>query len=82
MKRLFPLLNERKQLLVLLVIAAWCSVCAMIQFTDSSTIDHPIGSLVMAVLMSAPALLFGGVLFWWFSPWRTRPRPGKINTMW
>jgi hypothetical protein len=75
-----PGICKRAQLLTLLGVALWCSVCAVLQVVSSGFAYHPISALVTAVLMSAPGALFGGVSFWWFSPWR--PRIGKVERLW
>jgi hypothetical protein len=59
--------TKRKQLIVLLVVAAWTSL----MFWDASNRPdnpyHPLGEFALrAGLDSLPVILFGGVLFWWF----------------
>jgi hypothetical protein len=62
--------SKKKQLIVLLIVAAWISVA----FWDAISVYKPweqeLGPSMPDLLMtgfvhSIPAILFGGVLFWW-----------------
>jgi ABC-type phosphate/phosphonate transport system permease subunit len=71
--------TRRKQLIVLLVVAAWVSL----QFLDvefqpslSSDIEKMAVQALYAFVRSVPVILFGGVLFWWFG---RKERDGKEN---
>ena len=75
-----PGVYERKQLVVLVVTGAWCSGCAILQVTSEASMRHPVSAAIATILYSAPAGLFGGIAFWWYSPWK--PRPGKVRQLW
>ncbi len=79
-KWVWPGVLKRIQLVILLVVAAWCSICAIVQALNEQTVRHPISAGITTLLLCTPALLFGGVAFWWFSPWK--PRPGKVERLW
>ena len=70
-KRHRPIKVPNKQLLTLLFIAMWCSVCFLAQATDSGSMRHPINAAVTSLFFASPAVLFGGIAFWWFSPRRS-----------
>jgi hypothetical protein len=65
-RRAWPLSFEHKQLAVLLMVAAWVSVTALIAVSDSRFSYHPVNSAFRVGVWSLPALVFGAVAFWWF----------------
>jgi hypothetical protein len=65
-RRTWPLSFEHKQLAVLLIVAAWVSVAALILVSDSRFSYHPVSSALRVGVWSLPALVFGSVAFWWF----------------
>jgi hypothetical protein len=64
--RAWPLSFEHKQLAMLVMVAAWVSVAALIAVSDSRFSYHPLSSALRVGLWSLPALVFGAVSFWWF----------------
>lgn len=73
-KRLIPKSVRGKQISVLLPAALWCSFCFVGIASDSDLMRHPINAAVTAMLWASPALLFGGILLWWFSPRSSAPQ--------
>ncbi len=53
---------ERKQLATLVLVAIWVSFAAIAELTGPGR-----GSLGQVLIASLPAVLFGGVFFWWFA---------------
>jgi len=52
---------ERKQLATLLLVAVWVSLAALAELSGPGR-----SSLGQVLIGSLPAVLFGGVFFWWF----------------
>lgn len=65
-RRAWPLSFEHKQLAVLVMVAAWISIAALIAVSDSRFSYHPVNSAFRVGVWSLPALVFGAVGFWWF----------------
>ena len=63
---------SRKQLIVLLVVAAWVSLQLASAYSEASAkgfnlSPEELGRIVLGFFAySMPVVLFGGVLFWWF----------------
>jgi hypothetical protein len=72
-KRAWPLIQRaspsspaKKQLFVLIVGATWISVATLVAvMLNNDLSDHPINLLSTIGVYSLPAILFGGVCFWW-----------------
>lgn len=63
---------NRKQLYVLLGMAGWICVANLIALAMVSGWDSEVGGFVIrSFALCLPALLFGGILLWWF----TKKRP-------
>jgi hypothetical protein len=66
---------RKKQLITILIVAAWTSLVFVIQFSAEHEFAAPAPSSVSAMddpltaslIWSLPVVLFGAVLFWWFS---------------
>ena len=56
--------SAKKQLIVLLAVASWMTIVALIGISRDF---YPIVILEHTLLYSLPGLLFGGIAFWWFS---------------
>jgi hypothetical protein len=56
---------EKKKLLLLIGGAGWISVAVVICSQRQILYLHPINLLVAVVVYSIPAVLFGGIAFWW-----------------
>lgn len=67
----WPVSNQRRQLILLLAIAAWVTVAAVIAANDSRLTIHPVNLVLSVFVYSLPALAFGGIGVWWFG--RTKP---------
>jgi hypothetical protein len=65
-KRVWPLSPARKQLIVLLAMAAWMSIAALLSAADRHLLNHPVDLAFSVLVYSIPALAFGGIGFWWF----------------
>jgi hypothetical protein len=65
LRRIRPFSTGQKQLLTLVTATLWVTVAVAVSL--SSHLGSPINAAAMAFLLSLPALLFGGTLFWWFS---------------
>jgi hypothetical protein len=65
-RRVWPLSFEHKQLAVLVMVAAWVSVAALVAVGNSRFWYHPVSSAFGVGVWSLPALVFGAVAFWWF----------------
>ena len=65
-RRVWPLSFEHKQLAVLIMVAAWVSIAALVAVSDSRFWYHPVSSAFGVGVWSLPALVFGAVAFWWF----------------
>jgi len=76
------MLMQTKQLIAVICTAVWCSAVAVSQAVGWNTMLHPYGAEAKTLLFSFPGLLLGGTAIWWFSPWRTRQRPGKVQQLW
>lgn len=72
-KRFVPKTARGKQLCILLPAVGWSTFCILGIANDMEMMRHPINAAVTALFWVSPALLFGGLLFWWFSPERSRP---------
>ena len=59
----WPLSALRKQLFVLISGATWITIAALIGLLNGR--EGPINLLATVVVCSLPAILFGGVCFWW-----------------
>jgi len=70
-RRWWPSSKQRRQLITLLLMAAWVTVVAAVGIGDSALAHHPINLAVSVFVYSIPALAFGGVGVWWFG--RTKP---------
>jgi hypothetical protein len=77
-----PVLMQIKQLIAVICTAVWCSAVAVSEAVGWNTMIHPYGAVAKTLLFSLPGLLLGGTAIWWFSPWRTRQRPGKVGQLW
>jgi hypothetical protein len=65
-KRASPSSPTKQQLFVLIVGASWISVATLLAILLNSDLSgHPINLLATVGLYSLPAILFGGVCFWW-----------------
>jgi len=64
---LIPRSLRSKQLAIVLPVALWCSACCLFQALDPKGTQHSINAAVLALLLSAPALIFGAVSLWWVS---------------
>jgi hypothetical protein len=62
--------TEKKQLIVLLVVAAWVSVCfkasVEVDALPLEGLNTTVSNIWSALADSTPAVLFGGIFFWWF----------------
>lgn len=65
-RRAWPPSFEHKQLAVLVMVAAWVSIAALVAVSNSRFWYHPISSAFGVGVWSLPALVFGAVAFWWF----------------
>jgi hypothetical protein len=54
-----------KQLFVLISGATWITAAALLALLNDRLSDHPINMLATVCVYSLPAVLFGGVCFWW-----------------
>ena len=88
-KKLISRTTRAKQLAILLPVASWCSACCLYQVLTPRLMHHPINAAVTAMLLSAPALIFGAVSLWWLShplaengpvPTSARPEPANAPT--
>jgi hypothetical protein len=70
-RRWWPQSKTRRQLITLLLMAAWVTVVSVVAISDVALSHHPINLAVMVFVYSLPALAFGGVGVWWFG--RTKP---------
>ena len=68
-RRAWPLGSERRRLVLMLLVASWISLAF---FGAHANGDSDWSS--DAFVYSLPALLFGGVLFWWFGKSLTPPK--------
>lgn len=66
LKRL-KLPGVRKQLLTAIVCSFWIIAAAFILASDASLNTHPVSLLVMILIYSLPAILFGGIILWWLA---------------
>jgi hypothetical protein len=64
-RRTSPLSPAKKQLFVLIVGATWISVATLLATLNNDLSDHPINLFATIGVHSLPAILFGGVSFWW-----------------
>jgi hypothetical protein len=71
MIRWWPQSKQRRQLVILLLMATWITVAAMIALSDSRLSYHPVNLVLSVFVYSLPALSFGSVAVWWFG--RTKP---------
>ncbi len=64
---------NRKQLYVLLGMAGWVCLANLIALAVATDrIDYELATFIItSFALSLPALLFGGILFWWVS--KNRP---------
>lgn len=60
------LTREKKQLVAVLLASGWISVAAFIAANDRELSHHPVNLIASVFVFSLPAILFGGVSFWWF----------------
>ena len=67
----WPMSKQRRQLITLLLMAAWVTVAAVLALSDSRLSSHPVNLVLSVFVYSLPALTFGGVAVWWFG--RTKP---------
>jgi TPR repeat protein len=63
-RTLKPRTTRAKQLAILLIAASWCTACCIYQLWD---MWHPVEAAVRALLLCAPAVVFGAAGFWWLS---------------
>jgi hypothetical protein len=64
--RTFVSSPAKKQLFVLIVGATWISVATLLALSVNNDLSaHPINLLATVGVYSLPAILFGGVCFWW-----------------
>jgi hypothetical protein len=66
-KKIIPQTLRNKQLAVLLIAGAWCSVCCLVEVLNRGAMRHPIHAAVTALLLSAPVLIFCAIFLWWLS---------------
>ncbi len=71
-KRAWPLTGPKRQLFVLVSVASWATI-AVILNGDMS--DHPINMLATDIAASLPAILFGGIGFWWIGKTQPKAKP-------
>ena len=67
--------NRRNALAVLILGSVWITAAALIAVNDSDLSKHPVNMLFTVLVYSLPALLFGGVGFWWFGKENSKRRP-------
>ena len=64
-RRTSPTSPTKQQLFVLIVGATWISVATLLAILNSDLSNHPINLIATVSLYSLPAILFGGICFWW-----------------
>jgi hypothetical protein len=71
-KRAWPLMRQtsllsraKKQLFVLIAGATWISLASLLAILNNDLSNHPINLIATVGMYSLPAILFGGVGFWW-----------------
>jgi hypothetical protein len=65
--------RNRSRLFILLAVALWLSLSAWVALLSTYELD--IFTMKM-LTYSLPALLFGGILFWWFGKGGNHQSPG------
>jgi len=78
-KRLWPFSTERKQLIVLVLGATWITVAAYVAVTNDLFAAHPINLAFAIGVYSLPAILFGGIAFWWLGKAKRTTRDVVIS---
>jgi hypothetical protein len=75
-----PKSTRAKQLSIILPVACWCSTCCLFEVMNPVSMRHPVNAAITAILLSAPAIIFGAVGLWWLSSGRKQPRerPDRI----
>ena len=73
-KRAWPLGLEKRRLVILLLIAGWISVAYFVAFTQGGRRWDGAG-----FVMSLPALLFGGIMLWWFGKQSVTSNPSGVE---
>jgi hypothetical protein len=61
-----PFTPDKKQLIAVLLASIWISTAGFIVAQDYELLRHPINLLAATFVLSLPAILFGGVSFWWY----------------
>jgi hypothetical protein len=66
----------KKQLVVLLIVAAWISLAGLISYSGQSFYlgmmsEAAVQMVLKCFVYSLPAILFGVALFWWFGRQKT-----------
>jgi hypothetical protein len=64
-RRTSPTSRTKQQLFVLIVGATWISVATLLEILNNDLSDHPINLIATVGVYSLPAILFGGICFWW-----------------
>jgi len=70
-RRSWPVSKQKRQLIVLLMIASWMSIVSVLASNNEGLAGHPINLAVWILVYSVPALSFGGIAVWWFG--RSKP---------
>ena len=66
-KKIIPRASRTKQLVVLLLVASWCTICCLYVLFDPWMSRRPLEAAATVLFSSAPAVIFGSVYFWWVS---------------
>jgi hypothetical protein len=61
-----PFTPEKKQLVALIIASLWASGAVVFSLNEPDLTRHPVNLLATVFVLSLPAMLFGGVSFWWF----------------
>ncbi len=73
--KLIPRTARGQQFLLLTFAGLWCSACCLFLALSPSGVIHPINAAVNALLLSSPALIFGGLGFWWLASGDPKSEP-------
>jgi hypothetical protein len=73
-RRTSPTSPAKQQLFVLIVGGTWISVATLLAILNKNLLVHPINLLATVGVYSLPAILFGGICFWWIGKCQPRQK--------